>query len=74
MKQGVTEAWTNWRGLVSEQSQSAQSVTAFCVSTARRGTKVAGLRSVREKAGMLLLSLIRRESLARVAVNPGAGA
>jgi len=26
----MTEAWTKWRGLVSEQSQSGQSVAAFC--------------------------------------------
>jgi hypothetical protein len=26
----ITEAWTKWRGLVSEQSQSGQSVAAFC--------------------------------------------
>jgi hypothetical protein len=72
MKQGVTEACTKWRRLFSEQSQSGQSVAAFCVSAACRGTKVARLRSVREKTGMLWLSLIRRESLARVAVNAGA--
>jgi hypothetical protein len=26
----ATEAWTKWRGLVFEQSQSGQSVAAFC--------------------------------------------
>jgi hypothetical protein len=26
----MTEAWTKWGGLVSEQSQSGQSVAAFC--------------------------------------------
>jgi hypothetical protein len=26
----MTESWTKWRGLVSEQSQSGQSVAAFC--------------------------------------------
>ena len=26
----MTEAWTEWGGLVSEQSQSGQSVAAFC--------------------------------------------
>jgi hypothetical protein len=26
----MTEAWTKWRGLVSEQSESGQSVAAFC--------------------------------------------
>ncbi|HMF62617.1 MAG TPA: IS66 family insertion sequence element accessory protein TnpB [Edaphobacter sp.] len=26
----MTEAWTNWRGVVSEQSQSGQSVASFC--------------------------------------------
>src|SRR5271170_6519160 len=30
MRRGMTEAWTKWRGLVSEQSQSGQSVAAFC--------------------------------------------
>jgi hypothetical protein len=30
MRQGITEAWTKWRELVSEQSQSGQSVAAFC--------------------------------------------
>jgi hypothetical protein len=30
MRRGMTEAWTKWRGLVSEQSESGQSVAAFC--------------------------------------------
>jgi|ERR1700722_19203232 hypothetical protein len=30
MRQGITEAWTKWHELVSEQSQSGQSVAAFC--------------------------------------------
>src|ERR1035437_8792175 len=30
MKQLRAELWTKWRGLVSEQSQSGQSVKAFC--------------------------------------------
>ena len=30
MKQLRTELWTKWRGLVSEQSQSGQTVAAFC--------------------------------------------
>ena len=30
MRQGITEAWTKWRELVSEQSQSGQNVAAFC--------------------------------------------
>src|SRR5258708_37997499 len=30
MRRGMAEAWTKWRGLVSEQSQSGQSVAAFC--------------------------------------------
>jgi hypothetical protein len=30
MKQGVTKAWTKWRGIVSEQNESGQSVVAFC--------------------------------------------
>jgi hypothetical protein len=30
MRLGMTEAWTKWRGLVSEQSQSGQSVAVFC--------------------------------------------
>jgi hypothetical protein len=30
MKEGMTEAWTKWHGLVFEQSQSGQSVAAFC--------------------------------------------
>src|SRR5260370_15459185 len=29
MRRGMAEAWTKWRGLVSEQSQSGQSVAAF---------------------------------------------
>ena len=30
MKQLRAELWTKWRGLVSEQSQSGQTVSAFC--------------------------------------------
>src|SRR5260370_41435996 len=30
MRRGMTEAWMKWRGLVSEQSESGQSVAAFC--------------------------------------------
>ena len=30
MKQLRAELWTKWRGLVSEQSQSGQTVAAFC--------------------------------------------
>lgn len=30
MKWRQTAAWTKWRGLVAEQQQSGQSVTAFC--------------------------------------------
>ena len=30
MKQPRAELWTKWRGLVSEQSQSGQTVSAFC--------------------------------------------
>jgi len=30
MKQLSAELWTKWRGLVSEQSQSGQTVRAFC--------------------------------------------
>ena len=30
MRRGMREAWTKWRGLVSEQSESGQSVAAFC--------------------------------------------
>src|SRR5260370_41487242 len=30
MRRGMAEAWTKWRGLVSEQSESGQSVAAFC--------------------------------------------
>ena len=30
MRQRKTEAWAKWRGLVSEQKQSGQSVAAFC--------------------------------------------
>ena len=30
MKQLSAELWTKWRGLVSEQSQSGQTVSAFC--------------------------------------------
>jgi hypothetical protein len=30
MRHGSTEVWTKWRELVSEQSQSGQSVAAFC--------------------------------------------
>jgi hypothetical protein len=30
MRQEKPEAWTNWGGLVSEQSQSGQSVAVFC--------------------------------------------
>ncbi len=30
MRQQRTELWTKWRGLVSEQSQSGQTVAAFC--------------------------------------------
>lgn len=30
MKQLKAELWTKWRGLVSEQSQSGQTVSAFC--------------------------------------------
>lgn len=30
MRQGTTEAWTKWSGLVSEQSQGGQSIAAFC--------------------------------------------
>src|SRR5258708_35907456 len=30
MRRGMREAWMKWRGLVSEQSESGQSVAAFC--------------------------------------------
>jgi hypothetical protein len=30
MRQARAELWTKWRGLVSEQSQSGQTVSAFC--------------------------------------------
>jgi len=30
MKQHMAELWTKWRGLISEQSQSGQTVAAFC--------------------------------------------
>jgi hypothetical protein len=30
MRHEITEAWTKWRELVSEQRQSGQSVAAFC--------------------------------------------
>jgi transposase-like protein len=30
MRQHRTELWTKWRGLVSEQGQSGQTVAAFC--------------------------------------------
>lgn len=30
MRQQKSELWTKWRGLVSEQSQSGQTVAAFC--------------------------------------------
>jgi hypothetical protein len=30
MRQRKAEAWTKWRGLVAEQSQSGQSVAGFC--------------------------------------------
>ena len=30
MKQHRAELWTKWRGLISEQSQSGQTVSAFC--------------------------------------------
>jgi len=30
MKQVRAELWTKWRGLISEQSQSGQTVSAFC--------------------------------------------
>jgi transposase-like protein len=30
MKQLRTELWAKWRGLISEQSQSGQTVSAFC--------------------------------------------
>ena len=30
MKQHRAELWTKWRGLISEQSQSGQTVAAFC--------------------------------------------
>ena len=30
MRRSTTEAWTKWVGLVSEQSESGQSVAAFC--------------------------------------------
>jgi hypothetical protein len=30
MRQGMTEAWAKWSGLISEQSRSGQSVAAFC--------------------------------------------
>ena len=30
MKQSVTEHWAKWRGLVSEQLSSGQTVAAFC--------------------------------------------
>ena len=30
MRQHKAELWTKWRGLVSEQSQSGQTVAAFC--------------------------------------------
>jgi hypothetical protein len=30
MKQQKSEQWTKWRGLVSEQSESGQTVSAFC--------------------------------------------
>ena len=30
MRHRRAESWTKWRGLVSEQSQSGQSITAFC--------------------------------------------
>src|SRR6266567_8487373 len=30
MRQQKSELWTKWRGLVSEQSQSGQTVKAFC--------------------------------------------
>ena len=30
MKQQKSEQWTKWRGMVSEQSESGQTVSAFC--------------------------------------------
>ena len=30
MRQSMTEAWTKWRAMVSEQIASGQSVAAFC--------------------------------------------
>jgi hypothetical protein len=37
MRQGMSESWTKWRELVSEQSKSRQSVAAFC---GERGLRV----------------------------------
>ena len=36
MRQRKTEAWTKWRGLIAEQSQSGQSVAAFCIERSLR--------------------------------------
>jgi len=36
MRQRKSEAWTKWRGLVAEQSQSGQSVAGFCIERGLR--------------------------------------
>ena len=38
MRQQRAELWTKWRGLVSEQSQSGQTVRAFCHDRGLRGS------------------------------------